>query len=143
MRYTQAFFYKEFLAVKSTEFGVLAEDRVAAYLRKKGFYIAKRNYKSRYGEIDIIAENKDTVIFVEVKARTEDYIVSPSEAVDKAKQRRIIATAKDYYVKSHCVLNPRFDVAMVIAFKDEEDIWKFELKYLKNAFSLEAGNGVF
>ena len=129
--------------MKNTEFGVLAEDRVAAYLRKKGFYIAKRNYKSRYGEIDIIAENEDTVAFVEVKARTDNYIVSPGEAVDKAKRRKIIATAKDYYVKSHCFLTPRFDVAMVTAFKDEENKWKFELKYLKNAFCLEAGNGVF
>ncbi len=129
--------------MKNTEFGVLAEDRVAAYLRKKGFYIAKRNYKSRYGEIDIIAENEDTVAFVEVKARTDNYIVSPGEAVDKAKRRKIIATAKDYYVKSHCFLTPRFDVAMVTAFKDEEDKWQFELKYLKNAFCLEAGNGVF
>ncbi len=129
--------------MKNTEFGIMAEDRVAAYLRKKGFYIAKRNYKCRYGEIDIIAEDETTVAFVEVKARTEDYIVSPAEAVDKRKQRKIIATAKDYYVKSHCYLKPRFDVAMVTAFKNEDDKWQFELKYLKNAFCLEAGNGVF
>ncbi len=129
--------------MKNTEFGVIAEDRVAAYLKRKGFYIAKRNYKCRYGEIDIIAEDKDTVVFVEVKARTGDYLVSPAEAVDRRKQRRIIATAKDYYAKSHCYLKPRFDVAMVTAFKDEDDKWQFELEYLKNAFCLEAGNGAF
>ncbi len=129
--------------MKNTEFGIIAEDRVAAYLKKKGFYIAQRNYKCRYGEIDIIAENRDTVAFVEVKARNDNYLVSPAEAVDKHKRRRIIATAKDYYVKSHCFLKPRFDVAMVTAFKDEDDKWQFELNYLRNAFCLEAGNGVF
>jgi putative endonuclease len=129
--------------VKSTEFGLMAEDRVAAYLKRKGFYIAKRNYKSRYGEIDIVAEDKTRVVFVEVKARTGDYLVSPADAVDKIKQRKIIATAKDYYVKSHCLLTPRFDVAMVTAILDDNDKWQFELSYLKNAFCLEAGNGVF
>lgn len=123
--------------------GTLAEEKTAAYLRRKGFYIAKRNFHSRYGEIDIIAENENMVLFVEVKARSEDALVSPADAVDTFKQKRIIKTAMDYIIKSHCNLQPRFDVAEITVYKKEDLNYGYKLNYLSNAFNLGDAHGLF
>ena len=123
--------------------GNIAEEKTAVYLRKKGFYIAKRNFHSRYGEIDIIAENESLVLFVEVKARSEDALVSPADAVDRFKQERIIKTAMDYISKSHCDLQPRFDVAEVTVFVKEDGNYGYKLNYLSNAFNLGDTYGLF
>ena len=58
------------------------EKRVANYLRQQGFAIVKRNYTCRYGEIDIIAENDEYILFVEVKTRKKDSLVSGEESVN-------------------------------------------------------------
>lgn len=123
--------------------GTVAEDKTTVYLRKKGFYIAKRNFHSRYGEIDIIAENKDMVLFVEVKLRTQDSLVSGLEAVDKFKRERIIKTAMDYIKKSHCELQPRFDVAEIISYVKDDGSLGYKMNYIGNAFSLGDYNGLF
>ena len=123
--------------------GTVAEDKTTVYLRKKGFYIAKRNFHSRYGEIDIIAENEDMVLFVEVKLRTQDSLVSGLEAVDKFKRERIIKTAMDYIKKSHCELQPRFDVAEIISYVKDDGSLGYKMNYIGNAFSLGDYNGLF
>ena len=123
--------------------GTIAEDKTTVYLKKKGYYIAKRNFHSRYGEIDIIAENQDTVLFVEVKFRTQDSLVSGLEAVDKFKRERIIKTAMDYIKKSHCQLQPRFDVAEITAYVREDGSYGYKMNYIGNAFSLGDYNGLF
>ena len=123
--------------------GTIAEEKTAVYLRKKGYYIAKRNFHSRYGEIDVIAENEDTVLFVEVKLRTQDSLVSGLEAVDKFKRERIIKTAMDYIKKSHCELQPRFDVAEIIVFLKSDGSYGYKMNYIGNAFSLGDYNGLF
>ncbi len=117
--------------------GKAAELMVAGYLRQKGCMIAKMNYHSRYGEIDIIAETQKTVMFIEVKRRSGDYLVSPAEAVDQFKQRRIILTAQDFIKKAHIEnLHPRFDVAEV--FEEQLPDGKIEMRvhYIKNAFGI-------
>ncbi len=117
--------------------GKNAELMVAGFLRKNGCIIAKMNYHSRYGEIDIIAEDEKNVIFVEVKMRSKGAIMSPAEAVDVHKQRKIILTAQDFLVKSNLSdLQPRFDVAEVY-----EDVNKvgdniYRIRYIKNAFQV-------
>ena len=68
--------------------GSKAEIMVAAYLRKSGYIISKMNYHSKYGEIDIIAENRERVIFVEVKMRGKDAIMAPAEAVDVSNKEK-------------------------------------------------------
>ena len=75
---------------EKSEIGKKAEQLVADFLRKKGYIIAKTNYHSRYGEIDVIAENQKYVCFVEVKMRGENAIFTPAEAVDRRKQQKII-----------------------------------------------------
>ncbi len=93
--------------------GLDGERRVANYLRNKGYTVIKQNYYSRFGEIDIIAENSEYILFVEVKTRKENSLVSGAEAVDAFKQNRILKTANDYLAKTECEKQPRFDVAQV------------------------------
>lgn len=114
--------------------GKNGEDMVANYLRKNGWSIVKRNYQCRYGEIDIIAENKQYIIFVEVKTRKENSMVSALEAVDSAKQQRIMLTAQDYMSKVETTLQPRFDVAAVTAKERKDGSKGYALNYIENAF---------
>ena len=114
--------------------GKSGEDRVAAFLRKQGYSILKRNFISRYGEIDIIAERDGYIAFVEVKTRKVNSLVSGEEAVDTRKQQRIMLTAEDYLSKTECELQPRFDVAVVTVFKDGNGNYNYSLNYIANAF---------
>lgn len=113
--------------------GKKGENITADYLRKKGFIIFKRNYHSRFGEIDIIAEKDDLLLFVEVKTRSSNAIVSPAEAVDFNKQNRIKLTASDFLRKTHKDFKCRFDVSEITV-KEENDGFKYSLKYVKDAF---------
>ncbi len=114
--------------------GKTAEDKTASYLRKNGYKVIMRNYYCRFGEIDIIAEKGDCIIFVEVKARKENSLVSPLEAVDSTKAQKIILTAENYISKTGCELQPRFDVAQVTLKEKENGEIGYSLKYLEDAF---------
>ena len=70
-------------------------------LKKRGYKILKRNYVSKYGEIDIVAYDKGAISFVEVKTRQSDNYGPPELAVTKEKRKRIIRTALNYLVKNH------------------------------------------
>jgi len=95
---------------KAGDFG---EDRAAAHLALHGYTCVARGYHSRYGEIDIIAENDRFLLFVEVKTRRAGSLVSGREAVDFRKQQRLIATAGLYLASHLTSLQPRFDVFCV------------------------------
>ena len=94
--------------------GKLGEDYTAGYLASSGYRILKRNYRKPCGEIDIIAENDDYIVFVEVKTRRYRSLVSGAEAVDSKKKGRIIATAECYFAEYGMELQPRYDIAEVI-----------------------------
>ncbi len=113
--------------------GRKGEDITVDFLKKHGFFIFKRNYQCRFGEIDIIAEKDDLLLFVEVKTRFEDFLVSPEEAVDKFKQKRIKHTARDFISKLQRDYKYRFDVS-AITVRVENSEYKFSLNYIKNAF---------
>lgn len=110
------------------------ERKVANYLRNKGFSVIKQNYVCKYGEIDIIAQDHEYILFVEVKTRKKDSLVSGVEAVDVFKQNRILKTAEDFLSKTECELQPRFDVAEVTVFKREDGSTGYKLHYVTNAF---------
>lgn len=95
--------------------GNRGESAAAAYLRGKGYKILARHYDSPLGEIDIIAVDGRTVVFVEVKTRTTADAGHPTEAVDELKQRRMTQSAIAY-LKSKRLLNypARFDVVSVL-----------------------------
>ena len=94
--------------------GKAGEDCACRELERRGYAILARRYRSRYGEIDIIARDGPTVVFVEVKARTSSRFGEPAEAVTLHKQTRVTAMAEDYLAR-HRLLNVpcRFDVVAI------------------------------
>lgn len=104
----------------------MGEDAAAAYLKKQKFKILKRNYSAPTGEIDIIAMDRDVLVFVEVKARSHDGFGTPAEAVDSRKQLKIAKTAQ-YFVMEQKVYAPlmRFDVL---------EVTDDGINHIKNAF---------
>jgi len=95
--------------------GRLGEDAAAKYLQRLGMTILQRNVHTPVGEIDLVARQRRTLIFVEVKTRRSSAFGSPAEAVGPRKQRQIIRAAKWYLNgKSGKTLQPRFDVISVL-----------------------------
>ncbi len=113
-----------------SDIGKLGENAVSEYLKKSGYTVLSRNYRIRGGEIDIIASDSEYIIFVEVKTRKPDSLVSGFEAVNRRKINLIIKTAYDYLMKNPCSLQPRFDVAGVTALNG----YILNIDYIKNAF---------
>ena len=120
------------------EIGKLGEKLAAKFLKRNGYRIIKRNSHHSHNEIDIIAQNKRYVVFVEVKARTTDtdmylHFGSPASAVNRAKQSRIIMAAKDYLIHTkHSDKQPRFDVIEV--FLNKDDYKTLKINHIENAF---------
>lgn len=112
--------------------GRLAEMKAANYLREKGYCLIEHSYKSRFGEIDLIFEYKNFIVFVEVKARGEGSIAQPREFVDEIKQKKIISTANLYMMQYKVKLQPRFDVIEIFLKNNRIK----SIKHLENAFSL-------
>ena len=120
---------------RSALIGKAGEDFVAQYLKSKGYIIIKRNWRdSRYGELDIVAENRECIAFVEVKTRQKNSIVSGVEAVDLAKQHRTKNAVASFMRRLRTKLPPRIDVAEVIVLDESDEKFQFELNYIKNAF---------
>lgn len=120
--------------MKKSETGVLGETYAATYLEVKGCRILERNFHSRFGEIDIIAETGNYLCFVEVKTRGPRAIAEPAEFVTPAKQRKIRLTA-DYYLVSagrrFTGCQPRFDCIEVYMDAEGEPL---QIHHIKNAF---------
>lgn len=95
--------------------GAWGEAQAAAYLRAKRYRIVATGYRSRFGEIDIIAENRRYLVFAEVKLRKSDSYAQAREYVDLRKQQRIRTTAEIYLSEHITNLQPRFDVIEVYA----------------------------
>jgi len=97
--------------------GNYGEDLAASHLALHGYACVARGYRSRFGEIDIIAQNDRYLLFVEVKTRRASAFagagVSAREAVDYRKRQRLTATAEFYLASHHTALQPRFDVICV------------------------------
>ncbi len=98
--------------MKSTvgKLGREGEDRACAHLRARGYEIIARNWRSRFGEIDVIARDGDILAFVEVKARSRSGFGGPEGALDQRKQARIIAAARAFLASIPCELAVRFDL---------------------------------
>ena len=122
-----------------SEIGRLGEIKVCEYLTGKGYRIVTRNYRIKGGEIDIIAENGRYIAFVEVKTRKSDSMVGGFEAVNKRKQGLIIKTAADYCTKNPIQLQPRFDIAQVIA----DDAAILRIDYIPNAYDATGYDLIF
>ena len=96
------------------QLGNEGESLACAELEKLGYSIIERNYRIRSGEIDIVANDAGTVVFVEVKTKTDGSFGDPVEAVTKQKQRRLVSMAEEY-VAYHRLDDTacRFDVVAI------------------------------
>jgi putative endonuclease len=112
--------------------GTSGEDDAAAFLRKKGLRILERNFRTRYGEIDIVARDGESVVFVEVKARSAGALAEPKDAVDAKKRKRIIMAAREH-LSSFGEARARFDVVSIRYDGDG----KPSIEHLENAFEDE------
>jgi putative endonuclease len=117
------------------ELGERGEDAAAKFLRRHGYKILVRRFKSRAGEIDIVARQKDWLVFIEVKTRQTEQYGAPGEAVDKKKERHMIRAALDYL---RLLDNPRikfrFDVVEVLLREDANE--PDDIRIITNAFDL-------
>jgi putative endonuclease len=114
---------------ESHNLGQKGEDIAAEHLKKAGFRILFRNWKWGKHEIDIIAENKNFIVFTEVKTRADDYQMHPVTAITRDKQKSIILAADGYIKKFNIDKESRFDVITVI--KSGES---FEIDHIEGAF---------
>ena len=93
--------------------GSVGEELTCKYLMSKGYRIAARNYRSKFGEIDIIACNERCIAFVEVKTRNKNPLNRPCMAVNRSKRMKIMKTAYMYLQENKVNLMPRFDISEV------------------------------
>ena len=93
--------------------GAWGEALAAEYLRKKKYKLVAAGFRSRFGEIDLIAENKQYLVFVEVKLRKSADFAAAREYVDRRKQDKLRVTASIYLSQHPTALQPRFDVVEI------------------------------
>jgi len=110
--------------------GEWGEAQAAALLRRKGFRIVAQNFRTRYGELDIVAEKDGFLVFAEVKTRKNDRFAAAREAVDARKQERLRVTAELWLQGHPTGLQPRFDVIEVYGGPGTEP----RLVHIENAF---------
>ena len=113
--------------------GVWGEALVADYLREKGYKLAAHSYRCRFGEIDLIAEQEGTLLFVEVKLRTNLRYGMPREYVTAKKQEKLRAAALLYLSERELDVPARFDVAEVYT-DVRHSAGKTRIRYIANAF---------
>lgn len=96
------------------QYGRQGEAKAARFLKKKGYAVIQQNYRTKTGEIDIIAKDGDTLVFVEVKSRQSDAYGSAKASITRDKQARITRTAL-YYMKEtrQAIVSARFDVVLL------------------------------
>ncbi|MBS3732898.1 MAG: YraN family protein [Desulfobacterales bacterium] len=117
------------------QFGQLGESLAVRHLKKNGYRILARNYRNRFGEIDIIARHGKTLVFVEVKARASKNYGPSKAAVDRAKQKKISMVALGYLKQTRNTgAKARFDVVCVDAGTDQPRV-----EIIPNAFPLAYG----
>ncbi len=99
--------------------GTAGEAAALRLLRRRGYRIVERNFRCRLGEIDLIAEDRVTIVFVEVKARVATEFGAPFEAISPRKQRRLAQLATWYLARRRWLDRPcRFDAVSVMVGAD-------------------------
>ena len=110
-------------------YGKTSEIIASNFLKQKGYKILATNYKNKIGEIDIIAKDKKTIVFIEVKARNSKAFGHPFEAIDSEKQLKIRRVAELYLITKHLTESPcRFDAISILGTED------YEIEHIENVF---------
>ena len=114
-------------------FGQEGESLAERYLRRKGYRILQRNARSSLGELDLVVEDGDVLVFVEVKARRTDVCGGAVHAVHQRKQEKLIRLAAQYLARHHIHNRPcRFDVVLVQGSEEAEP----QVDHIQSAFEI-------
>ncbi len=110
--------------------GKQGEARAAAYLEAEGYRLLERNFHCRSGELDLVAEEGDTLVFVEVKSRSSTFFGLPCESIGAGKRRKLLRAAAYYALRQNWSGRPqRFDVIEVLRWEGT-----LYLRHTKNVF---------
>lgn len=109
--------------------GLIGELRAAQYLRKKGYNIWAANYRTKAGEIDIIADNGTYLCIIEVKTRRGGGYFPPSVAVDTKKEENVKSAAASFRIRAKVTLPLRFDIIEVVLSDGN-----IRIRHIENAF---------
>jgi putative endonuclease len=124
--------HKAFKDMRRIRTGKLGENLAVAYLQKAGYRILAQNYRCLYGEVDIIVQDGEVIVFVEVKSRRSETFGEPQEAVGVEKQKKLSRIAMHYLQQQQMeARNARFDVIAVKLSPDETRV-----NLIRNAFNL-------
>ena len=114
------------------ELGKKGEELALRFLKKRGYRVVEKNYVCKMGEMDIIAREKDTWVFIEVKTRTSTIFGPPQLAVNSSKQRQLSKVALNYLMEKKLEdMKARFDVVAILLEEKREDI-----ELIRDAFDL-------
>ncbi len=108
--------------------GFFGEGKAAKYLKSSGYEILKRNLRTPFGEVDIVAKRGDVMAFIEVKTRSGDSFGRPSEAVGRDRMKRYVAAAEYFFTGRECDCTVRFDVV---------EVTKQGINHIENAFTVQ------
>jgi len=112
--------------------GIKGENLAVTFLKKKGYRIIARNYKTFFGEVDIIAQDGNTIVFTEVKTRTDELFGRPFEAVNKKKRHKMKNVALLYMKGIERNVAVRFDVISIFYRENGEK----EIEHIMDAFEV-------
>jgi len=119
--------------MENKELGKKGEETALRFLKKRGYRIIEKNYVCKMGEMDIIAKDKDTLAFIEVKTRTSTEFGPPQLAVNSSKQRQLSKVALNYLKEKQLEdVKARFDVVAILLEQKRE-----EIELIKDAFELQ------
>lgn len=116
---------------ENKKLGREGEKQAVKYLKKNGYKILEKNYRTRFGEVDVIARKGEVVAFIEVKTRLTDIFGSPSQAVTRERQFKYVQAAKLYFAGCEIDCVVRFDVI---------EIFRGNINHIESAFE---NNGIY
>lgn len=108
--------------------GTAAEQRAALFLQRQKLQLLEKNYRCRFGEIDLVMQENDTVVFVEVRQRSSDRFGGAAASITLAKQQKLTLAAQHYLARHGNDTPCRFDAVLISGDKNDEIEW------VRNAF---------
>lgn len=122
------------MAQNSRKRGQDAEQACCKYLQQQGLKLLNRNYHGRRGELDLIMQDHNTVVFVEVRFRKNDIFGSALESITRSKQNRLRITAEQYLQQETKLKHGRFDVVAMTEKVQNNSSKQYTFEWIKNAF---------
>ena len=122
------------MRASSRDRGQDAENACCKYLQQQGLKLLDRNYHGRRGELDLVMQDRDTVVFVEVRFRKNNHFGGALESITPDKQRKLRLTATQYLQQHHGLTNGRFDVVAMTETVHNNGSKNYNFEWIKNAF---------